>query len=84
MVKVSSTREVWVSYQAVRYQDIPRLDSGVDGYPEEAQTVLIRHLVNQEYGWGMCQLWSQSLSETVICQCALGNFPLTEPMELTA
>jgi hypothetical protein len=65
----------------VCYQDIPRLDSVVDGYPEEAQTVLIRHLINQEYGCGVwSSAWSQILSETVIC--ALGSLPLTKPLEL--
>ena len=50
MAMESSTREVWVSCQAVCYQDIPPFDVGEDGYPEDAQTVLSRHLVNQEYG----------------------------------
>ena len=35
MMMESSTREVWVSYQAVCYHDIPRLDAGVGGYPED-------------------------------------------------
>ena len=55
MVMESSTREVWVFYQAVCYQDIPPFDAGVDGYPEDAQTVLSRHLVNQEK---RTSLWS--------------------------
>ena len=52
MVMESSTREVWISYQAVCYQDTPRFDAGGDGYPEDAQTVLSRDLVNQEYVCG--------------------------------
>ena len=77
----SSTREVWASYQAVCYQDIPRFDAGVDGYPEDAQMVPSRHLVNQEYAYGeRSSVWSRS--ETVIC--ALGRIPLTKPIELTA
>ena len=68
MAMVSSTREVWISYQVVCYQDYPRFDCRVDGYPEEAQAVLIRQ------GWS--SVWSQSLSETVIC--ALGSFPSTD------
>jgi hypothetical protein len=71
MVMESSTREVWVSYWAVCYQDIPRFDAGVDDcYPEDGQTAPSRHpsLVNQEHG---SSVWSQS--ETVIC--ALVDFP---------
>ena len=72
MVMESSTREVWASYQAVCYQDIPRFDAGVDGYPEDAQMVLNHHLVNQEHGCGKrSSVWSRS--ETVIC--ALGGLP---------
>ena len=58
MVMESSTREVWVSYQAVCYQDIPRFGAG-DGYPEDDQTILSRNLVNQEYGCGgQSSVWS--------------------------
>ena len=55
MAMESSTREVWVSYQAVCHQDIPAFGAGEDCYPEDAQTVLSRHLVNQEY-----RCWEQS------------------------
>ena len=79
MVTESSTRDVWISYQAVCYQDIPRFD----GYPEDAQTTLSHYLVNQEYVCGKrSSVWS--LSETVIW--ALESFPSTKPIgsELTA
>jgi hypothetical protein len=42
MVMESSTTEVWVSYHAACYQDVPRFDAGVDGYPEDAQMALSR------------------------------------------
>ena len=75
MVMGSSTREVWVSYQAVCYQNIPRFDAGVNGYSEDAQTALSRHLVNQQHGYGeRSSVWSQN--ETVMC--ALGSFPSTK------
>ena len=57
MVMESSTREVWVFYQAVCYQNIPRFDGG--GCPEDDQTVLSRHLLNQGYGCEECSSdWS--------------------------
>ena len=78
MVMESSTREVWVSYQAVCHQDIPRFDTGVDGYPEDAQTTLSRYLVNKQRE--LSSVWSQS--ETLLC--ALGSLPSTKSLRLTA
>ena len=77
MALESSTRDF--SYQAVSYQDIPCFDAGADGYPEDAQKALSRHLVNhhQKHHDGF---WTQS--ETVIC--ALASFPSKMPIELTA
>ena len=80
MVMESSTREVWVSYQTVCYQEIPRFDAGADDYPEDTQTALSRHLVNQQHEY--VERPSVSYHETVIS--ALGNFPSTKPIELTA
>ena len=75
MMMESSTKEVWVSYQDVCYQDIPR-HAGVDGYPEGDQTALSRHLINQEHRFGeRSSVWSlwQDESETVMY--VLGSFP---------
>ena len=81
MMMESSTREGWASYyQAVCYQDIPRLHAGVDGYPEDAQMALSHHLVNQEhpsrYG-ERSSVWSHE-SETVMYE--LGSYTSTKPI----
>ena len=83
MVMEFSTKEVWISYQSVCYQDIPspRFD---DGYPEEAQTGLYPHLERACHGGERSSesesVWSQS--ETAIY--ALGSSPSIKPTELTA